>query len=115
MKYVKEGMSKLTITPFISKVFLMAYSNDIERLNEGIERRIHWRKEFLKRSSKAATKKLKAMWNNLSKGHLYQLNKLKSERLRLVLSLSFGFVAICGVSVAFTALMVGLVRMVLPF
>ena len=87
-------MSKLTVTPFISKVFLMAYSNDIERLNEGIERRIHWRKEFLKRSSKAATKKLKAMWNNLSKGHLYQLNKLKSKRLRLVLSLSFGFVEI---------------------
>ena len=108
-------MSKLTVTPFISKVLWMAYSNDIDHLNERIERRIHWRKEFLKRSSKAATQKLKTMWYNLSKGHLYQLNKLKSERLRLVLSLSFGFVAICGVSVAFTALMVGLVRMVLPF
>ena len=53
------------------------YFND---LNRRIARRRELHFEFINRSRKATTKALKAMWKNLSKGHLYQLEKLENRR-----------------------------------
>ena len=79
-KSVKYSMSKYVVNPFANKALELAYAPEINDLNRRIVRRKELMKEFLRRSSDATTKKFKAMWKNLSKGHLFQKRKLETDK-----------------------------------
>jgi hypothetical protein len=68
-------------------------------------------KEFLRRSSDATTKKLKAMWKNLSKGHLYQKEQLEKERRQLLTKLNLKYIAFNVMYVAAIGLTVGAIKL----
>ena len=71
-----------------------AFGEDyFSELDRRIARRRELRFEFLDRSRNATTKALKAMWKNLSKGHLHYFKELKNEKRRSVFFLYAGYIA----------------------
>ena len=110
-KFVKEGMSKYVVNPFANKALELAYAPEINDLNRRIVRRKELMKEFLRRSSDATTKKFKAMWKNLSKGHLYQKEQLEKERRQLLTKLNLKFIAFNVMYAAAIGLTVGAIKL----
>ena len=53
----------------------------IKNFDRRIYRRLELQKELENRSALSESKKFKSMWKNLSKGHLYQLRKLETDKL----------------------------------
>ena len=110
-KSVKYNMSKYVVNPFANKALELAYAPEINDLNRRIVRRKELMKEFLRRSSDATTKKFKAMWKNLSKGHLYQKKQLEKERRQLLTKLNLKFIAFNVMYAAAIGLTVGAIKL----
>jgi hypothetical protein len=110
-KFVKDGMSKYVVNPFANKALELAYAPEINDLNRRIVRRKELMKEFLRRSSDATTKKFKAMWKNLSKGHLYQKEQLEKERRQLLTKLNLKYIASNVMYAAAIGLTVGAIKL----
>ena len=70
-------------TPFnylISNALVRMYDAKIKNFDRRIDRRVELQKDYENRSDLAESKKLKSMWKNLSKGHLFQKEKLETEK-----------------------------------
>lgn len=76
-----------------------AYGPEFEKFDQRIARRKELYREFQERSRQATTKRLRAMWYNLSLGHKRLAEKLQEEKFVSFLLVHVGYIA-------FTALFV---------
>ena len=74
-------MIDISLNYFINSLLIRICDAQINNFDRRINRRIELQKDFENRSDLAESKKSKSMWKNLSKGHLYQLRKLETDKL----------------------------------
>lgn len=69
-----------------------AYGSSFEKLDRSIARRHELYYEFRDRSRKATTKRLKAMWNNLSLGQKRLAEMLQEKKFAQVVLIYAGYI-----------------------
>ena len=73
-------MIDISFNHFIYNLLIRLYDAQIKNFDRRIDRRVELQKDFENRSDLAESKKIKSMWKNLSKGHLFQKRKLETEK-----------------------------------
>ena len=73
-------MIDISFNHFIYNLIIRLYDAQIKNFDRRIDRRVELQKDFENRSDLAESKKIKSMWKNLSKGHLFQKRKLETEK-----------------------------------
>ena len=73
-------MIDISFNHFIYNLLIRLYDAQIKNFDRRIDRRVELQKDFENRSDLAESKKIKSMWKNLSKGHLFQKRKLETDK-----------------------------------